>query len=83
MAAYQVIKQRGLKILEDISVIGFGGYEASEILTPKLSTVRYDSDTAGYLAGETMIKMINHEPVSKTQVVDYTFIEGESVKECE
>ena len=43
---------------EDISVIGFGGYEASEILTPKLSTVRYDSDTAGYLAGETMIKMI-------------------------
>ena len=83
MAAYQVIKQRGLKIPEDISVIGFGGYEASEILTPKLSAVRYDSDTAGYLAGETMIKMINQEPVSKTQVVDYTFIEGESVKECE
>lgn len=80
MAAYNVIQRRNLRIPEDIGVIGFGGYEVSEVLTPKLTTIRFDAHTAGYLAGETMLKMIREEPVSKTQVVDYTFIEGTSVK---
>lgn len=82
MAAYQVIQERGLQIPEDISIIGFGGYEVSSILRPKLTTVKFDADTAGYLAGETMLKMIQGEPVSKTQIVDYSFLEGESVKQA-
>lgn len=80
MAAYQVIQEHQLRIPEDISIIGFGGYEVSEILTPKLTTVKFDANTAGYLAGETILKMIQQEPVSKTQIVDYTFCEGNSVR---
>lgn len=80
MAAYCVIQDKGLRIPEDISVIGFGGYEVSSILTPKLTTIKFDADIAGYLAGETILKMQQNQPVSKTQVVDYHFIEGNSVK---
>lgn len=81
MAAYQVIQEQGLRIPDDISVIGFGGYEVSAVLTPRLTTVKFEADTAGYLAGETILKMIQKEPVSKTQIVDYTFIAGNSVRE--
>lgn len=80
MGAYRSIQERGLRIPEDISVIGFGGYEVSAILRPSLATVKFDSHTAGYLAGETIIKMIKEQPVSKTQVVDYEFIPGTSVR---
>lgn len=81
MGAYRAIQERGLRIPEDISVIGFGGYEVSSILTPRLTTIRFDAHTAGYLAGETILKMVKEQPVSKTQVVDYEFIKGTSVKE--
>lgn len=81
MAAYCVIQERGLRIPEDISVIGFGGYEVSSILTPKLTTIKFDADVAGYLAGETILKMLQNQPVSKTQVVDFHFMEGNSVKQ--
>lgn len=80
MGAYRAIQERGLRIPEDISVIGFGGYEVSSILTPRLTTIRFDAHTAGYLAGETIVKMIKEQPVSKTQVIDFEFIEGTSVK---
>lgn len=79
MGAYRAIQERGLRIPEDISVIGFGGYDVSAILTPRLTTVKFDSATVGYLAGETILKMIKDEPVSKLQVVDFTLQEGTSV----
>lgn len=79
MGAYRAIQERGLRIPEDVSVIAFGGYEVSSILTPRLTTIKFDANTAGFLAGESILKMIHGQPVSKTQVVDYTFIEGTSV----
>lgn len=60
---------------------GFGGYDESSLLTPELSTIKFDSYAMGYLGAETILKMIKEEPVSKKQVVDYEFIEGKSVKQ--
>lgn len=80
MAAYHVIQQRGLHIPDDISVIGFGGYDVSEVLTPRLTTIRFDAHTAGFLAGESILKMIHEETLPQTQVVDFEFLEGASTK---
>lgn len=80
MAAYRVSQDHGLRIPEDISITGFGGYEVSSVLTPQLTTIKFDSRTAGYLASETILKMIHEEPVSKTQIVDYELIIGTSVR---
>ena len=59
---------------------GFGGYDESELLKPRLTTLRFDSYAMGYLGAETLLKMIRKEPVPKKQIVDFTFIEGESVR---
>ena len=79
--AYYVLGERGLRIPEDVSVAGFGGYDESTLLKPELATLRFDSYGLGYLGAETILKMIHQEPVPKKQIVDYRIIEGESVKE--
>lgn len=80
LGAYKAIQEKNLKIPEEISLIGFGGYEISTLLSPKLTTIRYDSDTAGYLAAETLVKLIKEEPVPSVQIIGYEMLEGESVK---
>lgn len=78
--AYRVLNQRGLLIPENVSVAGFGGYDESALLKPELTTLKFDSYAMGYLGAETLLKMIKGEPVPKKQVVDFTLIEGTSVK---
>ena len=78
---YKILQKKGFRIPEDVSVTGFGGYDESSLLTPELSTIKFDSYAMGYLGAETILKMIKEEPVSKKQVVDYEFIEGKSVKQ--
>lgn len=81
LGAYKAIQEKGLLIPDDISLVGFGGYEISSLLTPKLTTVRYDSDTAGYIAAETMAKLLKKEPVPNVQIVGYEVMEGDSIKD--
>lgn len=39
LGCYQAIYEAGLKIPEDISVVGFDGLEVSEYMVPPLTTV--------------------------------------------
>lgn len=79
--AYRVLTRHGLRIPEDVSVAGFGGYDESELLSPQLTTLRFDSYAMGYLGAETLLKLVREEPVPKKQIIDYQMIEGKSVKE--
>lgn len=80
MGAYKAIRERGKRNPEDISIISFGGYDTSELLTPKLATVRFDTEYSGKCCAKTIIQMIHNEPIEKIQYVNYQFIEGESVR---
>lgn len=77
--AYKIIKEKGLRVPEDVSLVGFGGYDLSELLSPELTTVKFNSYRNGELVAETLLKMINQEKVAKGQVVDFKLIEGKSV----
>ena len=81
--AYKVLQEQGLRIPEDVSVVGFGGYDESALLNPELTTLRFDSYNMGYLGAETILKIINQETVLKKQIVAYEFVEGKSVKNME
>lgn len=76
---YRVLEQHGLRIPEDVSVMGFGGYDESTLLKPQLSTLKFNSYAVGYLGAETLLKLIRQEPVPQKQTVGFTFIEGKSV----
>lgn len=80
LGAIKAIQKHGFKIPEDISISGFGGYKVSDIITPRLTTVKFDNERAGELAAESIIKLINGEEVSKIQKIDFKFLDRESIK---
>lgn len=76
---YKAARELGLRIPEDISVTGFGGYETNDLLIPPLTTLRFDVEDQAVICAETVLKMARGEPVSKKQLIGYDFIEGGSV----
>lgn len=78
LGAFKAIQEVNLRVPNDVALIGFGGYDISTLITPKLTTIKFDNATAGYLAAETMLKLIKDQPVSSRQVIGYTFVEGGS-----
>jgi len=58
MAAIQVIQEHGLRVPEDIAVIGFDDIPQAGRFTPALTTVRQPITRMGAIAAETLIDMI-------------------------
>ena len=79
LGVYKVLKEMGLKIPDDVSVISFGGYDIDEIIEPGLSTIKFDSFNAGICTANTLIDLINNVKVKKVLYVNYEFLERNSV----
>lgn len=77
--AYRVLKKNGFHIPLDISVVGFGGYEESELVVPELTTLMFDSYEMGEMAAEAITNLIEGKEVAHRQVIRYSFIERRSV----
>ena len=59
--AYRVLQARGLSIPKDVSVAAFGGYDESELLTPRLTTIKVGSYAVGELgAGAAPMSLPRH-----------------------
>lgn len=80
LATFKELKEANIKVPEMVSLIGFGGYEISKLITPSLCTIRFDNEHAGVLAGESLLKLIKKEEIEHTQKIHYQFIEGGSVE---
>lgn len=76
---YKAARELGLRIPEDLSVTGFGGYETNELLIPPLTSIRFDAETQAVVCADTVLKMFRNEPVSRVQLIGYRFLEGGSV----
>lgn len=59
--AIQVIKKRGLKIPEDIAIIGFSNDYASALMAPSLTTVAQPIAEIGMTAAQLLIDQINRD----------------------
>ena len=67
------IRERGLRIPEDISVAGYDGIRAAEILEPRLTTVKQDTERIGSMAARKLIDLIE---TPKTTLVEQVIIHG-------
>lgn len=56
--------RRGLRVPEDVSLVGFDDLPTSSYMTPPLTTVRQPTYEIGRLAAEAMVKMIRKQPVA-------------------
>lgn len=76
------IKSMGLKIPDDISVIGYDGTSYSLLAEPQLTTLKQDTESMGRLATEKLIELIEKPKTALKEhiVVDGFVSIGQSVK---
>lgn len=61
IAAIRVIKESGLRVPEDISVIGFDDIKLAQHIDPPLTTVRQDKELIGQQAAIMLLDKINNK----------------------
>ena len=67
------IRERGLRIPEDISITGYDGIDLVRMMKPKLTTLCQDTRKIGRMAAEKLISLIEHP---KTTLVDKFSVDG-------
>ncbi|MGZ4359575.1 MAG: LacI family DNA-binding transcriptional regulator [Gaiellaceae bacterium] len=68
IAAMAVIEKAGLRVPEDIAVVGFDDVDYASLVTPGLTTMRQDAVGLGTASAEGLLRMIQHPPASPPQL---------------
>lgn len=78
-----VIQEAGLSIPDDISAVGYDGIHLSQVLVPKLTTLKQDTTALGTEAAEHLIATIEQPKTSIAErvIVRGYMLEGKSVKQ--
>lgn len=79
-AAIRAIKDRGLRVPEDISVVGFDGTEMGQYLVPKLTTIQQPGQVMAQKAVEILHHCIMNRSRAVKETVEFQLIQGESVR---
>lgn len=70
LGAYRAIQSSGLKIAEDISVVGFSGSPLSIGIYPQLTTVSQFGNEVGIESAKMLVDVLENRPVEKTIVFE-------------
>jgi len=76
------LQKRGLRIPEDISVVGYDDTELATLVNPSLTTVGQPRKEMGTSAAELLVKRIRERKsfIPQTVLLPTTLIERESVR---
>ncbi|MGL5983198.1 MAG: substrate-binding domain-containing protein, partial [Cetobacterium sp.] len=77
--AIKALNRLNIRIPEDMSVVGFGGYRVSDLIVPQLCTIKFSNNLTGELAAESIVKLIGGEKVQKLQKIGFEFLKRKSV----
>ncbi|GHT85175.1 catabolite control protein A [Bacteroidia bacterium] len=83
IGAMKAIHEKGLRIPDDISIIGFDGIEASEYTNPTLATVNQPSDEIARRSVSALLNTIITEEHYGHLVLPAKFVNGESFRALE
>ena len=73
IGGYNAIAEAGLRIPEDISVVGYDGIRLTQVLHPPLTTWRQNTQALGREAASWLIELIEHP---KTTLIDRHIVSG-------
>lgn len=72
--------ERGIKIPNDVSIAGFGGYDVGAITYPSLTTVKIDYKLFGEKTADRILNLIDEEKLDEIDEVPLELVIRESVK---
>lgn len=80
-----VLKRKGVRIPDDLSVVGYDGILMSRMITPTLTTMRQNAYVMGRLAAERLISNLEGDPEDGAQcvVVQGSLYSGMTVKQLQ
>lgn len=78
IGAIRALNEHGLRVPEDIAIIGCDDIEASKYTTPKLTTIRQNKERLGILAAHMLFDLINKQSEGSSFVVEPLLIVRES-----
>ena len=81
MGGRNAIQSRGLKIPDDISIVGFDGLNIAKLIEPRLTTLEQNTEELGRIAASKMIDMIEKPKTTLVEmiVVNGSVAEGQTV----
>jgi LacI family transcriptional regulator, galactose operon repressor len=68
VGAMRVAEQRGLRLPEELSIVGFDDLEKAEIVTPALTTVRQPLAEMGRMAVSLLTRLVEDQPIEAMRV---------------
>ena len=81
MGVINALREKGKKVPEDVSVIGFNDNIMSSVFYPKITTIKQPSYDMGSVAMRMLIKMLNKRELDEYEfVLNYKLVERDSCK---
>jgi LacI family transcriptional regulator len=68
IGALQAARERGLRVPEDVSVVGFDDLDQAAIVTPALTTVRQPLAEMGRMAVSVLARVLDHQPLEALHI---------------
>lgn len=78
LGAMRAVYDLGLRVPEDVSIIGFDGIPATRYAVPTIATVKQPSNDMAKASVELLLKHIRSKAPHRHLVMDATFREGQS-----
>lgn len=80
IGAVRAIRDRGLNVPEDISVIGFDGTTLADYYNPKIATIKQEYEEIAKRSVEVILRMIDQNQGATHELIPFTLQKGESVR---
>jgi len=79
IGAIRALRDRGKRVPEDISVIGYDGIASARFSVPRLATIQQDTRRLAERGTDILLRNIERSPHPVHEVVPFRLIPGESV----
>lgn len=78
-----ILNERNIRVPDDISIAGYDGTKVSQLVQPKITTIKQNTDEVGREAARRLIKKIQNPKTTLVErvIIDGSLIEGQSVGE--
>ena len=81
VGAVRAIRDRGLQVPKDISIIGFDGIPLANYYNPKLATVKQQYQILAVRSVEILLGAIDLKKPAVHEIIPFELVAGESVKQ--
>lgn len=79
LSVLEICKRNGIRVPEDLGIMGYDNMDILEYISPRIASVEYDVHALGKTLFYTLFDMIKNDNKAEDCMLSYRFIEGESL----